>query len=93
MTFKVHKERKVLNTTIKGKVLTQSTCYYVCRSVFFGLGRLYLRISPNYYHNGNETEYGVNYTTKKNASKFSKEEAEMLVRDLKNNPDKFVRYL
>lgn len=92
MTFKVHKERKVLKTTIKGKVLTQSTCYYVYRSILFGLGRLYLRISPD-YHNGHMTEYGVNYTTKKNASKFTKEEAEMLVRDLKNNPDKFVRYL
>jgi hypothetical protein len=92
MTFKVHKERKVLKTTIKGKVLTQSTCYYVFRSVFFGLGRLYLRLSPDYYH-GHETEYGVNYTIKEDASKFSKEEAEMLVRDLKNNPDKFVRYL
>lgn len=92
MTFKVHKEKKVLKTTIKGNVLTQGTYYYVYRSVFFGLVRLYLHISPD-YHNGNETEYGVNYTTKKNASRFPKEEAEMLVRDLKNNPDKFVRYL
>ena len=93
MTFKVHEEKKVLKTSIKGKVLTQKTSYYVYRSILFGLARLYLRISPNYYHNGNEAEYGVNYTTKKNASKFSREEAEMLVRDLKNNPDKFVRYL
>ena len=56
MTFKVHKERKVLKTSIKGKVLTQCTCYYVYRSVFFGLCRLYLLISPKYYLNGNETE-------------------------------------
>ena len=92
MTFKVHKERNVLKTTIKGKVLTQSTCYYVYRSFFFGLARLYLHISP-YYHHGNKTEYEVNYTPQEYASTFSKDEAEMLVRDLKNNPDKFVRYL
>lgn len=92
MTFKVHKERKVLKTTIKGKVLTQKTSYYVYRSILFGLGRLYLRISPDYHH-GNKIEYEVSYTFQEYASKFSKEEAEMLVRDLKNNPDKFVRYL
>ena len=92
MTFKVHKEKKVLKTTFEGKVLEQSTCYYVYRSFFFGLARLYLHISPD-YHNGNKTEYEVNYTPQEYASNFSKEEAEMLVRDLKNNPDKFVRYL
>ena len=92
MTFKVHKEKKVLKTTFEGKVLEQSTCYYVYRSFFFGLARLYLFISPD-YHNGNKTEYEVNYTPQEYASKFSKEEAEMLVIDLKNNPDKFVRYL
>lgn len=92
MTFKVHKEKKVLKTTIKGKVLTQGTYYYVYRSVLFGLGRLYLHISPD-YHNGNKMEYEVSYTPQEYASKFSKDEAEMLVRDLKNNPDKFVRYL
>ena len=92
MTFKVQKEKKVLKTTFEGKVLEQSTCYYVYRSFFFGLARLYLCISPD-YHNGNKTEYEVNYTPQEYASKFTKEEAEMLVRDLKNNPDKFVRYL
>ena len=92
MTFKVHKEKEVLNTTIKGKVLTQSTYYYVYRSFLFCLARLYLHISPD-YHNGNKTEYEVNYTPQEYASKFTKEEAEILVRDLKNNPDKFVRYL
>lgn len=92
MTFKVHKEKRVSKTTIKGKVLTQGTYYYVYRSVFFGLVRLYLHISPS-YHNGNKKEYEVSYTPKEYASKFSKDEAEMLVRDLKNNPDKFVRYL
>lgn len=92
MTFKVHKEKKVLKTTFEGKVLEQSTCYYVYRSFFFGLARLYLCISHD-YHNGNKTEYEVNYTPQEYASKFSKEEAEMLVIDLKNNPDKFVIYL
>lgn len=92
MTFKVHKEKEVLKTTIKGKVLTQKTSYYVYRSILFGLVRLYLCISPD-YDNGNKMEYEVIYTPQEYASKFSKEEAEMLVRDLKNNPDKFVRYL
>ena len=92
MTFKVHKERNVSKTTIKGKVLTQSTYYYVYRSFLFGLVRLYLHISPD-YHNGNNMEYEVTYAPQEYASKFSKDEAEMLVRDLKNNPDKFVRYL
>ena len=48
----------------------QSTNYYVCRSVLFGLWRLYLRISPDYYNNGNKTEYEVNYTPQEYASKF-----------------------
>ena len=87
-------DREVLETKkdLTGRVLYQNVAYRVYDSFFFGLFRIYIRISPTKYVKGCEDEYVVTYCAKQEASSFSREEAEMLVRDMMNNPNKFVMF-
>jgi hypothetical protein len=92
MKFRIEKHEEVVKTNIRGNVLMKNTYYLVYRSFLFGLIRLYVKIVPS-YKNGFANEYTVAYELQHFASTFSLEEAEMLIRDIKNNPDKFVKYV
>lgn len=91
MKFWIKKKCFVRKTNIYGKVLEKDTVYYVYRSLFFGLIKLYVRlIPPSHWKKSNEVN--VNYVPIEYASVFSKEEAEELIRAFKEQPDRFVRY-
>lgn len=92
MKFRIEKHEEVVKTNIQGKALMIDTYYLVYRSFLFGLIRLYVKINP-FYKKGFANEYTVEYAPQHFASTFSLEEAEMLIRDIKNNPDKFVKYV
>ena len=91
MRLGIKKNRRVTMTNIEGKVLQETVEWNVYRSLFFGLVKLYLRISPSVLWKDSARVY-VSYDERLLASSFTKEEAEELVKDIKRNPDKYVRY-
>ena len=91
MKFKIKEKRWVIKTNIEGKVLKEVSDYYVYRSVFFGLVKLYVALRPSKYWEERQ-ETGVKYTKIGPASVFTKEEAEELIKAFKEQPDRFVRY-
>lgn len=92
MTFKIKKIQKVVRMAINGEPLTIRTDCYVYRSSLFGLIKRYLKVFPDYSH-GRGSDYTIEYVpTIKQATFFSEEKAEMLIREIKNNPNKFVIY-
>lgn len=91
MKFKIKEKRRVIKTNIEGKVLKERCVYYVYRSLFFGLVKLYVALRPS-RHWEERQETGVEYTRIGLASVFTKEEAEELIKAFKEQPDRFVRY-
>jgi hypothetical protein len=92
MKFGIKKETLVEKTNIEGKVIYSNTVYKVYRKVFFGLVRMYIEIRP-YKNYQDYDEVRVEYTKKGCATSFSERwQAKNLIRDIKINPDKFVRY-
>ena len=94
MKFGIKKETRVIKTNIEGKVLFENTTYKVYRKLFFGLIRLYVKIRTIGgvdYSKANEAV--IVYTKKDDATSFIERwQAENLIRDMKIEPDKFVRY-
>lgn len=94
MKFGIKKETRVIKTNIEGKVLDGYTTYKVYRKLFFGLIRLYVEtrtIGGVDYSKADEVV--IVYTKKDNATSFRERwQAENLIRDMKIEPDKFVRY-
>jgi hypothetical protein len=91
MKFGIKKKCFVRKTNIYGKVLEKDTVYYVYRSLFFGLIKLYVRLVLQSYWKISD-EVIINYVTINGATVFTKEEAEDLIKAFKENPDKFVRF-
>jgi len=94
MKFGIKKETWVIKTNIEGKVLAENTVYKVYRKFFFGLIRLYLEIRTiGGVDYSKADEVVIVYTRKDNATSFGERwQAENLIRDMKIEPDKFVRY-
>ena len=94
MKFGIKKETKVIKTNIEGKVLDEDTTYKVYRKLFFGLIRLYVKICTiGGVDYSKAHEAVIVYTPKVDATSFSERwQAENLIRDMKIEPDKFVRY-
>lgn len=91
MKLKLEKKTQFLKTNIDGKVMSRTIVWLVYRPIMFGLFRAYVKTEPKYF-NGSSSEYVVDYVKRNDADEFSeKRAAEMLVRDISNNPDKFVR--
>lgn len=90
MKFKIKEKRTVIKTNIEGKVLEERVDCYVYRSVFFGLVKLFVRLTPSSWEKHEQVT--VNYENIGPASVFTKEEAEELIKALKEQPDRFVRY-
>lgn len=91
MKYKIKEKRRVIKTNIEGKVLEETVDYYVYRSLFFGLVKLYVALRPSSDWKKRK-EVGVEYTRIGLASVFTKEEAEELIKAFKEQPDRFVRY-
>lgn len=91
MKFGIEKETLVVKTDLRGNVLYKNVVYKVYRKIFFGLFKMYIKISPIYVK-GCEDEYTVEYCPQKKATHFGREQAEKLVRDMTNNPNKFVMF-
>lgn len=91
MKFGIKKETLVVKTDLRGNVLYKNVVFKVYRSFLFGLFKMYIKISPKYV-NGCEDEYTIEYCPQDYATQFGREQAEMLVRDMTNNPSKFVMF-
>ena len=94
MKFKIEEVRVVKTTNILGKPLEVSRLFYVYRrGWFFGFPRLYLSIfrPPNKPDN----YYVYYYPWRRNMGTGfrTRAEAEDLIRDIGENPDKYVRDL
>ena len=94
MKFGIKKETWVIKTNIEGKVLDEVITYKVYRKLFFGLIRLYVGIRTiGGVDYSTADEVVILYTKKDNATSFSERwKAENLIRDIKIEPNKFVRY-
>lgn len=90
MKFKIKEKLRVIKTNIEGKVLEERVDYYIYRSVFFGLVKLFVRLTPSSWKKHEHVT--VKYEKIGPASVFTKEEAEELIKAFKEQPDRFVRY-
>lgn len=89
MEFKIRERKVIVKTNIEGKVLEEKKVYFVYRSLFFGLIKLYVVLQDPRNWKRNK-EVGVEYMIFE-ASVFTKEEAEELIKAFKEQPDRFVR--
>ena len=89
--YKIEREVYEVKVNAKGNILEEKSIYYVYRSKLFGIIRNYIHVAPKYVPYYDEvTEYDLTCFGKNIASKFTKKEAEALVKELEENPDKFV---
>ena len=91
MILKIQKTTVIDKRNINGKVLETHEVYRIYRSFLFGLFRMYLNICPG---NSWEISYQVrvNYEPYDYATTFSTyQEAERLIEEIRNNPDKFIK--
>lgn len=92
MKFGITKEVIYTKTNINGKPLYTIAQWKVYRSLCFGLMKIYLHISSRTAWKWS-AEVVVEYVCKSKATSFETEqEAESLIKEIENNPDKFVIY-
>lgn len=93
MRIGIEKRETCISRTIEGKEVLTSVEYYVYRSYLFGLFRRYLWFSCPY---GVKIAYEVRfeYTRRKGASSFRDEKCAIgVVEEIREHPEKFVRYV
>lgn len=91
MKFGIEKIKTVIKTDIKGNTLQENISFVVYRSYLFGLGRLYVKITPKAWKIAHEVR--VDYCLLSCATEFETyEEAESLIEHMEKEPSKFVRY-
>ena len=94
MKLKIHKEVVVTKTNIFGKPIECETICYIYRPIFFGLFRLYLKIDDCFVGIDNTGHYfEVRYVSKRFATRYPKQIAELMLKTIYSQPDKFIREL
>lgn len=93
MKFKIHEEKVVLSTNIFGKPAETETRYYIYRSMFFGLFRLYVDFA-SFWAGENRTikKWETTYKPQAYATYFStKEDAQGRLDLMYSKPNLFIR--
>lgn len=95
MKFKISKKEIVETTNLFGKPLMVRKEYSVYRSLFFGLIRMYIQMPYAYFENWKtDDSVTVDYTNEEYATVlYTEDYAKELIRQINENPDKFVHRL
>lgn len=95
MKFKISKKEIVEKTNLFGKPLMVRKEYRVYRSLFFGLIRMYIQMKYACLENWKtDNSVTVDYTNEEYATVlYTEDDAKELIRQINENPDKFVRRL